>query len=329
VSAFEDDEVRASAPGALDEALLDPALDPALDEDGASDLESERADLEKAVAEAGHGADPGIALLLELARSGKIDPWNIDIIRVTDEYLRALDKLDPRDLARSARCIFYAAALVHLKARALAERHSRALLEATEAGDMALGPDELDAWRRGLRPGDGPLVYPDADAILTPRERKPRARGVTLLDLIMALRSFDERLAEREANETAIPAFDGEIADEECLGVTHPDDLERDKAEVRATLERRNAAEPGVPVRDTDLVTAAPVTGENAPLTRVGVFLALLSLSNDDEVILEQDALYGTLLVTIGPSFGKPRTPEPMPSEPVAAHTQPEQEERS
>src|SRR5581483_6179853 len=285
----DDEEIRAIAP----EGVAEDAL------------EAEREDLEKEIAAAGAGGDPGIALLLELARSGKIDPWNVDIIKVTDEYLRALDKLDPRDLARSARCIFYAAALVHLKARALSERHSRALLDAALAEDTTDGGD----WGRGLRPGDLPLLYPDADAILAPRERRPRARGVTLLDLILALRSFDERSAAREDALLEIPAFDGEIASDECLGVTHRDDLERDKADVRALLERRNSAQPGVPVADTDLV--AP----DRP--RVAVFLALLSLAADEEVELDQDVLYGSLLVRLGPQFGKPRLPEP-PSDEAA-----------
>src|SRR5581483_9802862 len=231
----DDEEIRAIAP----EGVAEDAL------------EAEREDLEKEIAAAGAGGDPGIALLLELARSGRIDPWNVDIIKVTDEYLRALDKLDPRDLARSARCIFYAAALVHLKARALSESTARALLEAASAGDTTADDDE---WARGLRPGDLPLLYPDADAILAPRERRPRARGVTLLDLILALRSFDERAAAREDALLEIPVFDGEIASDECLGVTHRDDLERDKAEVRALLERRNSAQPGHPVADLDLV---------------------------------------------------------------------------
>ncbi len=290
----DEDELRASAPDAV------------LDDD---DVMGERRDLELEIAATGAGNDPGIALLLELTRAGRIDPWNIDIIKVTDEYLRALDKLDARDLARSARCIFYAAALVHLKARALAERHSRAML------DGALDPESGDeaGFGRGLRPGDLPLLYPDADAILAPRERRPRSRGVTLLDLILALRSFDERLAAREDAALELEAWNSDIAGEECIGVTHKDDLERDKADVRALLGQMNAVEPGKPVTDLALVAAER--------PRVAVFLALLSLAADEEVELDQTELYGVLLVRIGPQFGKPRTPEPGGAElPQEAH---------
>jgi segregation and condensation protein A len=296
VSAFED-ELR---PGIAAESAVD--SDP--------DAASECADLEQAVAEAGAGRDPGIALLLELARSGRIDPWNVDIMKVTDEYLAALDRLDPRDLARSARCIFYAAALLHLKARALAERHTLALLDSAAALDTTEG--DLGDARFGLRPGDGPLLYPDADAMLTPRERRPRARGVTLLDLILALRSFDERLAAREAATLAVPAFDGEIAGDECLGITHQEDIDREKAEIRALLRIK------IDGAAVDRPGAAPSVDERELASpehpRVSVFLALLSLAADDEVVLDQESLYGPLRVRVGPAFGRPRAPEPVDS---------------
>jgi hypothetical protein len=100
------------------------------------------------------------------------------------------------------------------------------------------------------------------------------------------------------------------MAQDECLGITHRDDLERDKAEVRALLEQRNAVQPGQPTSDLDLV------GPERP--RVSVFLALLSMAADEEVELDQDALYGSLMVRVGPLFGKPRAPEPPTNEPGA-----------
>ena len=35
-------------------------------------------------------ANDGIGILVEMAKQGKIDPWNIDIIDVTEKYLQRM-----------------------------------------------------------------------------------------------------------------------------------------------------------------------------------------------------------------------------------------------
>src|SRR5258706_9041001 len=101
-----------------------------------------------------------------MARKGEYDPWDIDIVALTDQYLAALDEqLDARDLTQVARLMFCAAALVRLKAQALAERERARRQE--ESGAGAGDPDDplaaLFGGRRGLLPGDLPLLYPDVD----------------------------------------------------------------------------------------------------------------------------------------------------------------------
>lgn len=193
-------------------------------------------------------SDPGLGLLLEMAKAGDYDPWDVDIVALTDRYLAAMDEqLDAQDLGLVGRMIFYAAALIHLKAQALAEREAQReaqRLADAAAFDDALLDDGFDFGEGGrLRPDDLPLVYPDfmtdgdlRGITLAPRERTPRKRGLTLVDLIVALRSYDERIAEREAALEDEPLFDGEIAFEECVGGAHQDDLDRDLVEVREQL---------------------------------------------------------------------------------------------
>lgn len=268
------------------------------------------ADIDEAVHLAGADPrDPGLGLLLDLARRGEYDPWDVDIVALTDRYLAALDEhLDARDLGHVARLIFYAAALVHLKAQALAERearHKQQQLDQALDADMAAFADEL-CGRRGLLPGDGPLVYPDfltdpsrgGVAGLAPRERRPRARGLTLVDLIAALRGYDERLAQHEAALAEQQAIDYEAAHVECVGTSHQDDLDQDIVDVRLHLWRRLEA-PGAVARLEDLVEGR--------VSRAGAYLALLFLAQDEEVVLEQDAFYGELRVTRGPHFGEVR----------------------
>ena len=68
--------------------------------------------------------EPGIRVLADMARRGEIDPWDVDIVQVTDRYLAACEALDPKTLADSGSIILCAAILFHLKAKILAEHGS-------------------------------------------------------------------------------------------------------------------------------------------------------------------------------------------------------------
>lgn len=258
--------------------------------------------------------DPGLGLLLELAKRGEYDPWDVDIVALTDRYLQALDQhLDARDLGQVARLIFYAAALVHLKAQVLAEREARLRQSEQQAleADMQALADEIQG-RRGLLPGDLPLVYPDfltgQDGHggvngLSPRERVARPRGLTLVDLISALKSYDERLAQHEAALAEIQEVDYDAAHVECVGTSHQDDLDQDIIDVRHHLWRLLEAPPGAEA------TASATLEQliEGRVTRPGAYLALLFLAQDEEIVLSQEVFYETVTITRGPHFGEVR----------------------
>jgi segregation and condensation protein A len=265
------------------------------------------ADIDEAFQAAGADPrDPGLGLLLELAKRGEYDPWDVDIVALTDRYLQALDQhLDARDLGQVARLIFYAAALVHLKAQVLAEREARLRQSEQQAleADMQALADEIQG-RRGLLPGDLPLVYPDfltgSDGVggLAPRERVARPRGLTLVDLISALKSYDERLAQHEAALAEIQEVDYDAAHIECVGTSHQDDLDQDIIDVRHHLWRLLEAE-GTSATLTQLIEGR--------VTRPGAYLALLFLAQDEEIVLGQEVFYGEVTITRGPHFGEVR----------------------
>lgn len=274
------------------------------------------------------GQDPGLEILLEMAKRGEFDPWNVDVVVLTDRYLVAMDaevnarqetaqategaaparRFEARDLSRMARLVFYAAAMIHLKAQALAEREARLAEERRQAELLAAGldltGDFLDESGCRLRPDDLPLLYPDfmsgaerGAMPLAPRDRPPRNRGLTLIDLIVALRSYDERLVEREALLSEMPVFDGSMALEECVGSAHEDALDQDIIEIRQLLWERLGE--GQRMELAELVTPTR--------SRAAAYLALLFLSHDEEVQLEQEVFYGPLFVVRGQYFGQVR----------------------
>lgn len=300
--------------GSCDAGSCGPGDAGAGDEAGAARRARESGDREDAIAlaEDEAGRDPGLGLLLELARRGEHDPWDLDIVALTDRYLEALDRrLDARDLGYVARLIFYAAALVHLKAQALAARQARLEAEARGPDPLDdLGALDLDGEGGGgplsrLRPDDLPLLYPDfmqggagrGAPGLVPHDRRARERGLTLLDLIQALKSYDDRIAQREAELAAEEVYDEALLHQECVGTSHQDDLDRDIVEVRHDLWDRLG--PDEPLELEALVTPRR--------SRAAAYLALLFLAHDEEVQLEQQELYGRLWIRRGAYFGEVR----------------------
>src|SRR5512137_1226673 len=62
--------------------------------------------------------DP-VEILVGLAERGEIDPWNINIIEVTDRFLSELERCRQLNLQLSGRTLFYAATLLRMKSEHL------------------------------------------------------------------------------------------------------------------------------------------------------------------------------------------------------------------
>ena len=54
-------------------------------------------------------------VLVDMARRGEIDPWDIDIALATEKFLQYIDSLEKRDLRIPARTLLYASILLRLK----------------------------------------------------------------------------------------------------------------------------------------------------------------------------------------------------------------------
>ncbi len=60
-----------------------------------------------------------IAVLIELAKQGEIDPWDVQVVDVFDRVLKELAAINQRDLSGSGQAFLYASILVLLKADSL------------------------------------------------------------------------------------------------------------------------------------------------------------------------------------------------------------------
>ena len=168
-------------------------------------LNAEDIDIESLVSGSGRqfDANDGIGILVEMAKSGKIDPWNIDILDVTDKYLQRMIELKTMNLRVASRTLLFASILCRMQSNILAGL----TLEEFQEEDDAVAEYDDDGF---------PLEYND-DAEFIPSSnvvsfdealqrrtsiRLNRNRVVSLKDLIKQL-EFYEKLEKRASMKSA------------------------------------------------------------------------------------------------------------------------------
>ncbi|WP_435179988.1 segregation/condensation protein A [Halorussus sp. AFM4] len=263
-------------------------------------------------------AEP-VELLVQLAEDGEIEPWDIDIVRVTDKFL---DRLDEADLRTSGRALFYASVLLRMKSDAM-------LADDDEDEEPE---DPWDEWGPGadapMDPADGDFADFDPVAKLEDemerRLDRKTARGTpeTLDELVHELRerergswwkdsrsydTSDSPSGFQRGTQTLDYRMDDDMrVDEEpsaddVTGTAHEEDIEAVIDEVREEL--RNHYDRG---RDEVLYAEIDEIGGS----RIQTFLAVLFLSHRGTVTLEQDDLFGDLWVIDGEATDGTETPE-------------------
>jgi segregation and condensation protein A len=238
-----------------------------------------------------------VEVLVQLAEEGAIDPWDIDIVEVTDEFLA---RLDEADLRTSGRALFYASVLLRMKSDAM-------------LADDEDEPEEPEPWEQVG--GEEPLGEPDPFATLEHemdrRLERKRARGTpqTLDELVRDLReaerdtwwkesreydtsgSSDEyRRGTQELDYRSADEFrmDDEPTEAEVTGNTHGEDISAIVDDVHAAVrEHYDQGRKEVLFREV----------ESAGDSRVLTYLGLLFLSHRGQVRLRQDELFGDLWI--------------------------------
>jgi len=260
------------------------------------------------VAEA--GARLAIRLLQDAAERGEIDPWDVDVIGVIDGFLDqlrqriALPRLASaqggsfeRDLAESSEAFLAASVLVGLKAE---------VLEAATFPPEPVFEDPFDLDD----PGDGlsaPAMAlprrPETHLRRRPVAPPPLQRPVTLGELIRQLEEIAERLEQEGPRPRHRPrgrAYSETAAIAQVSALAHREKLPETTAALSLFLLEWKAARDERWVGFDELVeawsTAGLLSDDDLDRDRVGVFWALLFLSAQGKLELQQEGgLFGSL----------------------------------
>ena len=148
--------------------------------------------------------DP-VEILVGMAERGEIDPWNINIIEVTDRFLNELDWRRQLNLRVSGRTLFYAATLLRMKSEQLADADGWG---ADDEGDLGPG-DDFDEAPEGDFEYEGrlgPIEQLEREIQRRLDRKNLRKSPVTLFELIIQLKNLEkeERRRRKLADEDSI-----------------------------------------------------------------------------------------------------------------------------
>jgi segregation and condensation protein A len=240
-------------------------------------------------------APPGILedpveILVGLAERGEIDPWNIDIIEVTDRFLSELERRRELNLQLSGRTLFYAATLLRMKSEQL---------------DQSTGEDEVAGEGDGDGFGEDYDLALDSDVAyegrLGPIERleheiqrrldrkNQRKSPITLFELIMELKNI-EKEERRRRRMAADPAEAFLIDADEVVSIAHEEGFQE------SSLTRLEEYLEGLEIDEE--MTLRELC-ERMEWGIPEVYIPLLFLALDGRCSLRQEEFFGDIWVQI------------------------------
>ncbi len=225
-----------------------------------------------------------VEILVSMAESGEIDPWNIDIVEVTDRFLGELERMKTLDLRISGRTLFFASFLLRMKSEYLDESEE----------------DESDFIEDSLDFSDDSDYGPDFsfDAVSEPIERLEREikrrigrKGkrkspVTLYELIKELKTAEKMERRRTRKKRAFPDVVFEAAD--IVSVAHEEDLQDLAMSVYSCFEEMEVT--------NDVITLSSLSSAMSKDFRV-VYLPLLFLMLEGKLIIWQEEFFGDIYI--------------------------------
>ena len=236
------------------------------------------------------GEVDGIEFLVNMAKQGKIDPWNVDIVDVYDNYMMQVFKAKGQNLKLTGRTILFAAILLKLKSNILKGIDITDFDPQPELNDFEYGDDELD-YSEDFIPTSNVMSI---DEVLQRRTsvRLNHNRVVTLRDLIRQLEFYemlDKKQSLKNAHERAKRRVQNyaRLSPDDIINLAHDEYIENGVQRLRANLEEILNRQDKIELNELTLLG----------MDRINAYISLLFLTVDSDYDLRQDEFYGDLYV--------------------------------
>ena len=285
-----------------------PAADGASSTDGAESEEAVLSEFDVDGSAADDEEVEPVELLVQLAEEGEIDPWDIDVVRVTDTFL---DRLDEADLRTGGRALFYASVLLRMKSDELwddeepddewADEPREAPLDAPGApGVPAVDPfdqleREMDRRIERKRARGKPETLDELVRDLRERERETWWKESRTYDTSESPSGYGRGTQTLDYRSSEDFRMDDEPTADDVTGTAHDEHMEDIINDVYVELQTHYDG-------GRDEVLFAEV--REAGGSRVNTFLGLLFLAHRGQVRLQQDECFGDLWIRDPASVG-------------------------
>ena len=233
----------------------------------------------------------GIEILVNMAKTGKIDPWNVDIVDVTDKYLAHLFQMKAQNLRLTGRTLLFAAILLRLKSNVLEGidvNQIEGINEEEQVDEFGL---EDDSWDDSEINTNNVVSL---DEVLQRRTsiRLNRSRTVNLKDLIKQLQFYEEldrKQALKNAHERAkrrVRSY-ARLTPDDIVNLAHDEYIEKSVEVLHENLKKI------FETQDKVELTTLTLLG----LDKISAYIALLFLTADPEADIDvyQEEFYGEL----------------------------------
>lgn len=236
-------------------------------------------------------AKDGIEILVNMAKRNELDPWNVNIVDVTDRYLHHLVELKQNNLRLTGRTLLFAAILLRLKSDVL-EGIDPLMLEEDAIAEFDEDYDDPDFYDMEHLATRANIIPIDEALERRTSVKLNRKRVVTLKDLIKQLEFYEELERKRSlknAHERAkrrVRSY-ANLTPQDIINLAHDEYIEDSVKRLYCLLER--LFESSEKINLTELATAG--------MDRISTYIALLFLSADGRVDLVQDEFYSDLYV--------------------------------
>lgn len=219
-------------------------------------------------------------LLREIVRKEDMDPWNIKVSRLVDEYIQTVNKIKKMDFRVPANVVLASSIL-------LREKSGSWVLEEEEESS------EVDIWE---------AVPPTPDQIPPPREEIPKPRpkkretrekvGLDeLIDAVDQVITKEKEEAKEKAKETEETMEAQDIVPDQLIELAKEEEdfeeeIDRAEGRVKSSIDEENLTS------FTEIVEDPEETKE-----LVNSLIALLHLANQGTVSIWQEKVFGEIFI--------------------------------